>query len=164
MQLVRQVRALLAAVLLTLAAVSVSDAQSVPTTFVAMLSTAEEVPQCPSTDGAARGLASFSVLDQATGVVRYRLVANNLPGVPSTAHIHVAPPGVAGPIVQPLSFTLGAAEHGIIGLGTFTNPVLLAALQANPQNYYVNVHSSVCPAGVIRGQLGEQELQGSMAP
>jgi hypothetical protein len=125
-----------------------------PTTFVAVLSAAEEVPHCAAAGPSARGVAVFHVLDQAAGLVSYRVVANNLPGTPTAAHIHVAPPGTAGPIVQPLPLTSGA-ENGVVGAGTFTNPPLLAALQATPQRYYVNVHSTVCPAGVIRGQLGE---------
>ena len=129
--------------------------QSPPRTFVAVLTAAEEVPLCAPASNASRGLAVFHVIDQAAGTVRYRLVANNLPGDSTAAHIHVGGRGVAGPVVQALPFPPGA-ENGVIGEGTFTNAALLAALQATPQNYYVNVHSTVCPSGVIRGQLGEQ--------
>ncbi len=136
--------------------VPVAHAQApAPRTFVAVLSAAEEVPRCAAAGRDARGVAVLHVLDQATGLVQYRIVANNLPGAITAAHIHIAPPGVAGPIVQPLALTPGATQ-GVVGEGTFTNRALLAALQATPQAYYVNVHSSVCPAGVIRGQLGRQ--------
>ncbi len=54
-------------------------------------------------------------------------------------------------MLQPL--TLTGAEVGIVAEGTFTNPQLLAAILANPQLYYVNLHSTTCPGGVIRGQL-----------
>ena len=106
----------------------------------------------PATN-AARGVATFHVIDAAAGVVRYKVVANNLPGDVIAAHIHIAPVGVPGDIVQPLPLTPGA-ENGVVGTGTFTNPTLLAAMQATPENYYVNVHSTVCQPGVIRGQLG----------
>ena len=129
-------------------------ARPAPRTFVAVLSAGEEVPHCAAATNASRGVAIFHVIDQATGTVEYKIVANNLPGTPIASHIHVAPPGVPGPIVQPLTLMPGA-ENGVIGAGTFTNPALLAALQANPQAYYVNVHTEVCPRGVIRGQLGE---------
>jgi len=134
-----------------------------PTTFVAVLSANDEVPRCAAADSSARGLAIFHIRDQATGTVEYRLAANNLPGTITAAHIHVAPKGVAGPVVQPLPPTPGA-ENGIIAEGTFTNPTLLSALQANSQAYYVNVHSSVCPPGVIRGQLGEHGPPGTAEP
>ena len=133
---------------------SVAFAAPPPTTFVAVLSAGEEVPRCAAATNAARGVATFHVRDEATGTVQYQVVANNLPGDITAAHIHLAPKGVAGPVVQPLGLRPGA-ENGVVGKGTFTNPALLAAIRANPANYYVNVHSTVCPSGVIRGQLGD---------
>ena len=56
--------------------------------------------------------------------------------------------------MQPLSPTPGD-EHGVIGKGTFTNPAVLAGMGANPDGYYVNVHTTVCPGGAGRGQLGD---------
>jgi hypothetical protein len=131
-----------------------------PKTFVAVLSAGDEVPLCAPADNSARGVAVFHVLDEASGLVSYKLVANNIPGDTTVAHIHIAPKGVAGPVVQPLAFTPGE-ENGVIGKGTFTNKALLDAIQADPQAYYVNVHSSVCASGVIRGQLGEHGPRGS---
>jgi hypothetical protein len=131
-----------------------------PKTFVAVLSAGDEVPLCAPADNSARGSAVFHVLDEATGLVSYKLVANNIPGDTTAAHIHIAPKGVPGQIVQPLAFTAGE-ENGVIGKGTFTNKALLDAMQADPQAYYVNVHSTVCGSGVIRGQLGEHGPQGA---
>jgi hypothetical protein len=141
-------------------AAPVASAAPPPKTFVAVLSADAEVPLCAPATNAARGVAVFHVRDQATGTVDYKIVANNLPGTPIAAHIHVAPKGVAGPVVQPLPLAPGE-ENGVIGSGTFTNRLLVAALQANPQAYYVNVHSDVCPAGVIRGQLGDHGPSGT---
>jgi hypothetical protein len=129
-------------------------------TFVAPLSAAQEVPLCAPADNSARGVAVFHVLDEASGLVSYKLVANNIPGDTTAAHIHIAPRGDPGPVVQPLPFTPGE-ENGVIGRGTFTNKALLDAMQTNPQAYYVNVHSSVCGPGVIRGQLGERGPRGT---
>ena len=129
-------------------------AQPAATTFVAVLSADEEVPLCAAATDGARGNFVAHVVDEATGTVEWELVANNLPGNIVAAHIHVAPKGVAGPVVQPLPPTAGA-ENGVVGTGTFSNPTLLAAIRANPDGYYVNVHTNVCPAGVIRGQLGD---------
>ncbi len=145
----------LGACLATLAVATVALADPpAPKTFVAVLTAEDEVPLCAPAGNDARGVAVFHVLDEATGLVSYKLVANNIPGNTTAAHIHVAPKGTPGPVLQPLPFT-GGEEQGVIGEGTFTNPTLLAAIRANPQNYYVNVHSTVCGPGVIRGQLDE---------
>src|SRR5687767_13039179 len=124
------------------------------TTFVVTLNAEEERPPCAQATNAARGVAVFRVTDEASGSVGYTLVANNLPGTTTAAHIHLAPAGVPGGVVQPLTITAGA-ENGVIGSGSFSNAALLAAIRANPQNYYVNVHSTVCGPGVIRGQFGD---------
>jgi len=158
---VKTLYALLGIVAVCLVAVGVAAADAPPpTTFVAPLETAQEVPGCPAAGNEARGLAIFHVVDQATGTVRFKIVANNLPGTIVAAHIHIGPRGVAGPVVQATPPTPGE-ENGVIAEGTFSNPALLAALQANPQAYYVNVHTNVCPPGAIRGQLGEHGPPGT---
>jgi CHRD domain len=138
----------------------VGSAAPEPKTFVAVMSAADEVPLCAQADNSARGVAVFHVLDEATGLVSYKVVANNLPCVTVAAHIHQSPPGVPGAIVQPLAFT-PTSENGVIAEGTFINKGLLDAMQADPGAYYVNVHSTVCPTGVIRGQLGDQGPPGT---
>lgn len=135
-------------------AATATAAQDPTSTFVVVLNAANEVPQCGPATNAARGVAVFHVTNEATGTVEWKLVANNLPGDIVAAHIHLAPKGIAGGVVQPLPPTPGA-ENGVIGTGTFSNPTVLAGLRATPANYYVNVHSTVCGAGVIRGQFGD---------
>jgi hypothetical protein len=147
--------AILASIAAALVGVTSAFAAQPPaTTFQAVLSAAEEVPPCAAATTASRGNFVAHVVDEASGTVEWKLVANNMPGNIVAAHIHVAPKGVAGPVVQPLPPTLGA-ENGVVGTGTFSNQTLMAAIRANPDGYYVNVHTDVCPAGVIRGQLGD---------
>jgi CHRD domain-containing protein len=126
--------------------------------FVAVLTAGEEVPSCATATNAARGVVVFHVVDDEVGTVEFKMVANNLPGDVVAAHIHVGPKGVAGPVVQALPPTPGA-ENGVVAEGTFTNLALVAAIQADPDAYYVNVHTAPpgvgCPSGVIRGQLGD---------
>ena len=120
--------------LVALVAVSVALADPpAAKTFVAVLNAEDEVPLCGPAGNDARGVAVFHVLDEATGLVSYKLVANNIPGNTTAAHIHLAPKGSPGGVVQPLPFTAGQ-EQGVIGTGTFTNPVLLAEIRANQQN------------------------------
>ena len=150
--------ALAAVGLVAVAVASALAAQPAAKTFVAVLRADEEVPQCALATNAARGNFVATVIDEASGTVEFMLIANNLPGDIIAAHIHLAPKGIAGPVVQPLPPTPGA-ENGVVGTGTFSNPALVAAIRANPGNYYVNVHTAPagigCPPGVIRGQLGD---------
>jgi hypothetical protein len=153
-------KSVLALVVAAGAALVVATALAAPPaqkTFVVVLTTAEEVPPCAEAGNDARGVAVFQVVDEASGTVRYKVVANNLPGTIAGspgAHIHIGPRGSAGPIVQGLELT--GSEQGVVAAGTFTNPGLLAALRTSPEEYYVNVHSTVCRPGVIRGQFGDR--------
>ena len=124
-------------------------------TFVAHLSAKNEVPACPAgVESRARGVAVIRI-DAATGEIRYWVVARNLPatiaGSPG-AHIHGQLPGQeTGPIV--LHFERTGRDRGLVAAGTAKNPELAAAILANPGSYYVNVHTTACPPGTVRGQL-----------
>jgi hypothetical protein len=90
-----------------------------------------------------------------TNQITYRVVAFNLPapisGPTTGAHIHVQNLGSAtGGIV--VDFERTGLNTGLVAAGTTTAPDADAIL-ANPQNYYVNLHSTECPSGTIRGQL-----------
>jgi hypothetical protein len=136
----------------TLLAGSAEAEQRLQKTFIVVLTADAEVPPCgPATD-ADRGLFIGRVIDEEAGTVAWILITNDLPGNLTAAHIHNAPVGVPGLVVQPLPLIPGQ-ERGVIGLGTFSNPELVAELRANPDQYYVNVHSNECPPGVIRGQF-----------
>jgi hypothetical protein len=67
------------------------------------------------------------------------------------AHIHIGPPGVAGPILVPLQ----APDAGGISGGCIDNvsPALLNNINQHPELYYVNVHTTDFPGGAVRGQL-----------
>jgi hypothetical protein len=145
-----------------LIAVGVAFAAPPPTTFVAVLNAEDEVPLCAPVGNDARGLAIFNVVDQEAGTVRFKLISNNVPGTTVAAHIHIAPAGVPGPVVQALFLGPPTTGNGVLAEGMFTNPALVAAMQANPQGYYVNVHSAPdCGPGAIRGQLGTQGPPGT---
>jgi hypothetical protein len=155
----RIVIGLLASVGLLLAgasAVPVANAEEPTlTTFVVHLSAENEVPGCPA--GVASGASGVAVIqiDETTGEIRYRVVATNLPGTIAGSrggHIHAGPAGGMGGIV--LDFDLTGLNNGLVAAGTETNPLLAAAILANPKNYYVNVHTTSCLGGAVRGQLG----------
>ena len=127
--------------------------------FVVQLSAENEVPGCPA--GVASGATGVAIIhiDPATGEITYTVVANDLPATiagPSTgAHIHVidpnSPTGQTGPIV--LHFERTGLNEGVVAQGTTTSLALATAILACPENSYVNVHTTACPTGTIRGSL-----------
>jgi hypothetical protein len=68
----------------------------------------------------------------------------------TAAHIHIAPPGSAGPVVVPLAAPTSGQSQGCV---TVSYQLALALVQ-QPQNYYVNVHNADFPGGALRAQLG----------
>ncbi|HSU32802.1 MAG TPA: CHRD domain-containing protein [Bryobacteraceae bacterium] len=76
-------------------------------------------------------------------------------GVPIMAHFHVGPPGVDGPIVIALADTSTTSPLTPIPT-SFVGSQTVTAAQADQivaGDWYVNVHTNVHPAGIIRGQL-----------
>jgi hypothetical protein len=67
------------------------------------------------------------------------------------AHIHQAPRGRNGPVVVPLPAP--GADGRADGCQGDVDPDLIDTIQANPQDFYVNVHTSDYPPGAVRGQL-----------
>lgn len=73
---------------------------------------------------------------------------------PTLAHIHKAAAGTNGGIVINLATSASAFVNGEIkGSIAVPDTALVADIIANPQNYYVNVHTSANPGGALRGQL-----------
>ena len=99
-------------------------------------------------DTGASGFFSYNV--QGT-MLCYTVVVNGLSANAVAAHIHLAPRHVAGPIVIPLSVP-SATSFTTSGCTT-PDAAVLAALQAYPKAYYVNVHTPTFPGGEVRGQL-----------
>jgi len=136
-----------------------------------------EVPARPSQG---QGQAIFRISDDGQSV-EYKLIASNIDNV-FMAHIHLAPPGVNGPIVEWLfpgtaavPGPVGAGRvEGVLATGTFTAANLVGPLAGHPlsdllaamrnDSTYVNVHTNDgiaptntgpgdFPGGEIRGQL-----------
>jgi hypothetical protein len=144
-----------------LIAATPSSAQSV-VTMSATLNGGEETP-APGLLTGAVGTAIVSV-DPVAEELAVTLSLFNLPTGTTAGHIHIAPKGIAGPVVinfpiptgvtgdLPLSFRVGRAafvarpENGI-------NTMADAIQAIVGGNAYVNIHTSQFPAGEIRGQL-----------
>src|SRR5262245_19885123 len=136
--------------LAALAMASGLSARASGVSFLAILSGADEVP---ANSSRARGIALFRLEDD--GLVHYTLIVANLEN-PVAAHIHTAPVGVNGPIVQGLFSgpPAGGRFSGILAEGSFTASEELLTAMANGGTY-VNVHTNdgVDPAGTGPGDL-----------
>jgi CHRD domain len=71
---------------------------------------------------------------------------------PGAAHIHRGRSGVAGDIVVPLEQP-SSGDPGASSDCVRIARSLARAILANPNRYYVNVHTAGLPDGAIRGQL-----------
>lgn len=70
----------------------------------------------------------------------------------AAGHIHAAPAGTNGGVVFPLVLVVDADQRG----GTYTVETEMTEAQRASLlagNFYVNIHSTVAPAGEIRGQF-----------
>jgi CHRD domain len=117
------------------------------------LSGAEEAPGPGDSD--ATGQADLT-LNEGQGEVCFDLSWAQIDGTVVAAHIHVGDAGTPGPIVVPLFMgTAFAGTDAASGCVDGVDPDLIKAIRQNPSAYYVNVHSTVFPAGAVRGQLGD---------
>ena len=113
-------------------------------TFVGVMNGANEAPSPGDPDGF--GLAGFRF--EGSSLV-YEMQIQNI-GAPNASHIHRGAPGVAGPVLINLASAFpNNSGSGIVSV----NPALVAEIQSNPGNFYVNVHNTDFPGGAIRAQL-----------
>jgi hypothetical protein len=137
-----------------------SSAQVV--TMTATLGGGEETP-APGLLTGAVGTAVVSV-DPVNEELSVTLALFNFVTGTTAGHIHVAPRGIAGPVVinfpiptgrtgdLPLTFRVGAAafvprpEIGIVSMADAIQAIVGGGA-------YVNIHTTANPAGEIRGQL-----------
>ena len=100
----------------------------------------------------ATGFATFSLNDD--GTLAYRVTARKVEDV-VFAHIHgQAPRGeTAGVVAFLFDFRPDLQDGPVDESGTVMDTGLVSAIVANPELYYVNLHTALNPAGEIRGQI-----------
>jgi hypothetical protein len=126
--------------------VTTATAQTGGRPLTATLTGAAEVPVLGDPDGT--GTARITV-NPGLGRICYTLQVSRI--APATAaHIHEAPEGEAGDVVQGLMAPASGRSSGCV-----TNRNLARELLRNPEDYYVNVHNAEFPGGALRGQLGK---------
>jgi len=146
----QMLRALLAAVsvLLLVAGAALGKAGGVP---AIPLNNEQE------TTGATGGGSGFFSYTVEGDTLCYTLEVTGLTVAPFGAHLHPAPRNVAGPVAVPLGTPSGAtgSSAGCITAaeGGAMTPAELAAIVADPTDFYVNVHTTTFPGGEVRGQL-----------
>lgn len=108
---------------------------------------AAEAPGPGDPDG--RGKAKLGLF-LGHGEVCFLLKVSDI-ALPATgAHIHQAPAGAPGPVV--VALTAPNAKGFSVGCVAAERELIKDIIQ-NPEEYYVNVHSTEFPAGAVRGQL-----------
>jgi CHRD domain len=138
--------------------------------FAATLAPAQETPpiQNAESTGSGNSTMDFTITRDANSAISNATVnfQVNMSGFPAStvvtiAHIHTGATGVSGPIL--ISTTVNPGEVVLSGgAGNFSRVAVpvkttdMEAILANPAGFYFNVHTSLNPAGVMRGQLVKQ--------
>ena len=110
------------------------------------LSAANEVPPPVSS---ASGVAQVT-LNQGQGEVCVDIQSSGYVGTVVAGHIHAAPAGVNGSIVVDLLVT--SPNHTIC---VDVDKDLIKDIRQNPEQFYINIHSTFAPGGEVRGQLSK---------
>jgi hypothetical protein len=141
-----------------------------PIVFTAQLTSAAEVPAIPNTSeagGSGSATITLNVPRDSSGNPTAGGTANfqySLTGFPNgttiiLAHIHIGAAGVSGGIrvntgLSQATAVILANGSGLINATDATvSQADAQGIVANPAGYYFNVHSSLNPGGVVRGQL-----------
>lgn len=110
--------------------------------------------EVPASTSQATGSAHFT-LNQGQGEVCFEIEASGFASDILAAHIHIAPEGVAGPIVVPLFGAFPEDTEFFAGCVDGVDSDLIKDIRQNPDAYYVNIHTVNNPPGAIRGQLSK---------
>lgn len=118
--------------------------------FTATMTGAQEVPG-PG-DPNATGTAVLRV-NPGVPQICYDISVANIDGTINNAHIHIInPPTGFGPPVVNLTAPVSGSVKDCATSPNVTREEALAIIK-NPENYYVNIHSTTFPNGAVRGAL-----------
>ena len=145
--------------------------------FQAVVSPANEVPPRPVAQQAS-GTATvvMSIKRNASGAATAAyidFVMNAYYGaeeVSRAMHIHRGGANVSGPVVLDSAFgspvTAGPGHATFVRRAEFVSTADLNTVEqvlADPQGYYINIHTASAPGGILRGQLHPTDLSVSSA-
>jgi len=101
-------------------------------------------------DGVGSATIKITQVSDTTAKLCYGLTVSGI-DKPIAAHIHKGTAGNNGPILIPLT---QPATGNNASSGCVTVPLRQAVeINADPLNYYVNIHTESFPGGALRGQL-----------
>jgi len=139
-----------------------SQRNTAVTVFELKLEPKQEVPRIAGLRAVARGNVTLDVTRDSAGAITSGEVvfyANyDFPGSVTIIglHVHQGAKGVNGAIVVSsgiASFTDADGDGNVTTVVTGVAPATLQAILDSPRDYYVNLHTSVNPAGALRDQL-----------
>ena len=104
--------------------------------------------QEPPTQSLGSGSALVT-LNQGQGEVCWQISVEDLTTPVILAHIHHGAAGTNGPVVVDFMEPV----NGLTGC-VHADRDLIKEIRQDPGHYYVNVHTTMFPAGEVRGQLG----------
>ena len=148
-------RFLLAAAAITaaLSVVGARTAMAQQAQHFAVLSGGNEVsPTRQAAAGDRNGYGTASVVVVGPSQLCFAIVVDQI-GRPVAAHLHRGVAGTNGPIVVPLTAPPSGNPGTSSGCVRNVGAALVTAIRANPEQFYVNVHTRAFPAGAVRGQL-----------
>jgi hypothetical protein len=151
--MVIRIAVLIASLAVALAVASPAGAGTGGRPLSTTLTGAEEFPDPGDPD--ATGQATLK-LNQGKERVCFSTSWAGIDGTVFAGHIHIGPPGVAGPIVVTLFSGSFGGTDAVSDCVENVDPALIKAIRKDPADYYVNVHSTPnFPGGAVRGQLGD---------
>lgn len=108
------------------------------------------VNEVPANDSPAMGHADVT-LNQGQQKVCVKLEITGLLGDVLAGHIHTGPSGVNGGIA--VNLEVSSAEF--TGCVDDVPKDVIKDIRQNPDQYYVNIHTTAIPSGEVRGQLSK---------
>lgn len=113
------------------------------------LTAGQAVPRASGTSSAAGGRFAATLTPTGTGATLvWRLTFNRLTGTATAAHLHLAKPGKAGPVIVKLC---GPCPNGVRGTVAVEGRELSQAIVTGSS--YVDVHTKRNLGGELRGQI-----------
>jgi hypothetical protein len=167
----RILRGVAASILIAFVAACNNDSPTRPSTetarFTAQLSPANEVPPVTGPESIASGTVTIEfaitrdsggAISSAVALFQMQVASFPLTSTITMAHIHRGAVGANGLVVVDTGVTTGlfplAGGTGSLSRqGISVTPAVAQEILSNPAAFYFNIHSSLNPNGVLRGQL-----------